>query len=88
LPTVIAGTVPYQYPGPSGGPCTPATYAPCQQYTQDIEADVSLLAADGLDVRLFVTGNFLFGTAAEMADNLHPNALGHVELSHAVESVW
>jgi lysophospholipase L1-like esterase len=88
LPTVFAGTVPYQYPGPSGGQCTAAAYAPCQQYTQDIEADVSLLAADGLDIRLFDTGKFLSATAADMTDTLHPNALGHIELSHAVESVW
>jgi lysophospholipase L1-like esterase len=88
LPAVIVGTVTYQYHGPSGGPCTAATYAPCQQYTQDIEADVSLLSADGLDIKLVDTRKFMFGSASEMSDALHPNTLGQKELSNAFESVW
>ena len=88
LPTVFAGTVPYQYPGPSGGPCTAATYEPCQNYTEDIETDINLLTGDGLDIRLFDTRMYMHGTAAEMVDALHPNALGHMELSQAVEAVW
>jgi hypothetical protein len=88
LPTVFAGTIPYQYPGPNGGPCTQANDQPCQQYIQDIQADVTLLTGDGLNIVIFDTRKFMFGTAAEMNDNLHPNVLGQSELAQAVESVW
>jgi hypothetical protein len=87
LPIVFAGTIPYQYYA-SGGQCTQTNDEPCNEYTQDIEADVTLLSGDGLDIRLFDTRKFMFGTAAEMSDALHPNALGQQELSQAVESVW
>jgi lysophospholipase L1-like esterase len=85
---VFAGTVPYQYPGPSGGPCTATAYEPCQDYTQDIETDINLFTGDGLDIRLFDTRIYMHGTSAEMSDTLHPNALGQMELSQAVEAVW
>lgn len=85
LPTVLAGTLTYQY---NNGQCNAAAEQPCLSYTQDIVADVNLLSTDGLDVRLFDTHKYMFGTAGEMNDSLHPNALGHVELSHAVEAVW
>jgi lysophospholipase L1-like esterase len=88
LPTVFAGTIPYQNPGPPGGACTAATDQPCQEYIQDIEADVNLFTGDGLDIRLFDTRLYMHGTAAEMADGLHPNALGQMELSQSVEAVW
>jgi lysophospholipase L1-like esterase len=82
---VLAGTVPYQY---KDGQCTFLSDEPCLAYTQEIEADVSLFAGDGLDVRLFDTHKYMYATAKEMSDALHPNALGQVELSHAVEAVW
>jgi hypothetical protein len=85
LPTVVVGTVPYQY---DNGQCTVANDQPCQEYIQDIEADVNLFAADGLNVKLFDTRDYMFGTAAEMSDSLHPNALGQIELSHSVEASW
>lgn len=85
LPTVLAGTVPYQY---ESGRCTVANDQPCQEYIQDIEADVNLFAADGLNVKLFDTRQYIFGTSAEMSDALHPNALGQIELSHSVEASW
>jgi lysophospholipase L1-like esterase len=88
LPTVFAGTIPYQYPGPSGGPCTAATDQPCQEYIQDIQADVSLFTSDGLDIRVFDTRLYMLGTAAEMTDALHPNVLGQMKLSQSLEAVW
>ena len=85
LPTVLAGTIPYQF---NTGQCTASSDEPCLQYTQDIEADEKLFSADGLDVRLFDTREYMFGTAAEMNDPLHPNVLGQIELSHSVEASW
>ena len=86
-PTVLLGTVPPQRKGDTGFACGPSD-APCEEYTQDIEADAALFAGDGLDVRLFDTHKYLSGTMADMSDALHPNVLGHMELSHAVESVY
>jgi hypothetical protein len=85
MPTVLAGTIPYQL---DTGKCTKSSDQPCQEYIQDIEADVNLFSGDGLDVRLFDTRKFMYGTDAEMNDSLHPNVFGQVELSHAVEVAW
>jgi lysophospholipase L1-like esterase len=85
LPTVLAGTIPYQF---NDGQCTASSDEPCLEYIRDIDADVRQFSADGLDVRLFDTRMYMFGTAAEMNDTLHPNALGQIELSHAVEASW
>lgn len=85
MPTVLAGTIPYQF---NNGHCNVSSDQPCLEYIRDIEADVNLFSGDGLDVRLFDTRKFMFGTAAEMSDRLHPNAAGQVELSHAVEGSW
>ena len=85
LPTVLVGTIPYQL---DSGKCNSSSDQPCLEYTLDIEADVNLFAADGLDVRLFDTRKYLRGTAAEMNDSLHPNVTGQIELSHAVEASW
>ncbi len=85
LPTVLAGTIPYQF---NDGKCTSSSDEPCLEYINDIELDVSLFSADGLDIRLFDTREYMFGTAAEMSDSLHPNVLGQVELSQSVEALW
>ena len=87
LPTVLVGTITFQLMGASDGACT-VTDAPCAQYVLDQKADAALLLSDGLDVRVFDTRQYMFGTSSEMNDGLHPNALGQVELSHAVEAVW
>jgi lysophospholipase L1-like esterase len=84
FPTVLVGTIPSQRPGSR---CD-SSHGACQHYIDDIEADVNLLAADGLKVRLFDTRTFMFGTPLEMNDPVHPNEYGHLELGHAVESVW
>ncbi len=87
LPSVLVGTIPYQLHGASGGACT-SDDDPCLEYIRDIEADVNLIAADGLKVRLFDTRKYMFGTIKEMSDALHPNALGQFELSQSVEASW
>ena len=85
MPTVLAGTITYQF---NTGRCNPTSEEPCLEYTQDIEADEKLFSADGLDVRLFDTRKYMFAAAAEMNDALHPNVLGQIELSHSVEASW
>ncbi|NYF78250.1 SGNH/GDSL hydrolase family protein [Granulicella arctica] len=87
LPTVLVGTIPFQLHGPHGDACS-LSDAPCLKYIQDIQADVDLFSGDGLDVRLFDTRQYMFGTSSEMNDPLHPNAKGQIELSHAVEAVF
>lgn len=84
LPTVLVGTIPYQEPG-SG--CN-SSGGFCGKYIKDIEADVDLLSNDGLNVRLFDTRKFMFGSPPEMNDFVHPNEIGQFELSHAVEAIW
>jgi lysophospholipase L1-like esterase len=86
LPRVLLGTIPYEY---DSGKCNVAVSdVPCQEYIEIIEADLNLLLADGLNVSLFDTRKYLPATAQDMYDAFHPNALGHIELSHAVESAW
>lgn len=85
MPTVLAGTITYQF---NTGQCNPTSEEPCLQYNQDIEANEKLFSADGLDVRLFDTRKYMFATAAEMNDALHPNVLGQIELSHSLEASW
>jgi lysophospholipase L1-like esterase len=55
-------------------------------YTADIMANVALLAHDGLPVTLFDPPHYMTGTAADMNDALHPNALGNEEIFKAIES--
>jgi lysophospholipase L1-like esterase len=86
-PTVLIGTVPFQMRDGEKKYCY-SSDLPCLAYIADIEADVKLLAEDGVDVRLFDTRRFMFGMPDEMYDGLHPNALGHLELSHSVEASW
>jgi hypothetical protein len=87
LPTVLVGTITYQLQGGGEGACT-SSDAPCLQYIQDEKSDVTLLSGDGLDIRIFDTRQYMFGTASEMNDSLHPNVYGQQELSHSVEAVW
>ena len=72
FPTVLVGTIPSQLPG---NRCN-SSHGACQHYIDDIQADVNLLAADGLKVRLFDTRTFMFGTPLEMNDPVHPNNTG------------
>ncbi|MGF7180815.1 hypothetical protein [Tunturiibacter psychrotolerans] len=86
LPTVLVGTIPFHIQNPTD-PCN-FPKGTCQVYIEDIEADVNLFSADGLNVRLFDTRKYMFGTPAEMNDMLHPNRLGQMELSRSVEALW
>jgi hypothetical protein len=74
--------------GPLRGDPVHGSDCTCSQRFPKIKSDAALLAGDGLDVRIFDTRQYMFGTASEMNDALHPNAFGQVELSHSVEAVW
>ena len=87
LPAVLVGTITYPLHN-SSEQAFDSPNGAYLRYIQDIEEDVGLLAGDGLSVRLFDTRKFMHGTKAEMNDHDHPNELGQLELSHAVESVW
>lgn len=87
LPTVLAGTVPYQLHTGANAGCQ-SSDAPCLAYNSDIAADAALLAGDGLNVRLFDTRRYLRGTDEEMSDATHPNARGQQKLSEAVKAAW
>lgn len=87
LPTVLVGTIPYQLLFAGSARCTQSD-SPCLQYIHDIESNINLLASDGLDVRLFDTRQYMLGNPNEMTDSVHPNSLGQIELSHAVEATF
>ncbi len=87
LPTVLAGTVPYQMHTGQDVGCQ-ATDAPCLAYNSDILADVNMFAGDGLNVLLFDTRQYLEGSTTEMSDAVHPNAKGQEKLSEAVWAAW
>ncbi len=85
-PRLLVGTtVPQNRDGISQ--CVPNP-VPCQLYTADITANGNLIAGDGLDVELFNTGKYMSANTADMADNYHPNSLGHVEMAHAVQDIY
>lgn len=82
LPRVLVGDLPNQYlAAPWASPASQLVY------NADITANVALLAADGIDLRLAPTRNYMLGTLAEMHDTLHPNALGHQHIEAAFLSV-
>ena len=87
LPTVLVGTIPYQHHESGSGNCTP-TDPICLAYVQDIENNAAQFSVDGLAVKIFDTREFMHGTAAEMSDTLHPNALGQQEIGASVEAAW
>ncbi|WP_424165193.1 hypothetical protein [Terracidiphilus sp.] len=87
LPTVLAGTVPYQLHTGQNVGCQ-STDAPCLAYNSDILADINMFAGDGLNVLLFDTRQYLQATSAEMSDAIHPNAAGQEKLSEAVQAAW
>ena len=77
-PTVLVGDLPLQLL--SNPTATPSDQA---QYTQDIRDDLSLLQADGLDLRSIPTGQFFHATPLEMNDQVHPSILGQSHLADA-----
>ncbi len=78
LPRVLAGDLPNQELTDPWAPIASQLI-----YNADIAANVALIASDGIDLRLASTRNFMLGSAAEMTDSLHPNALGHQHLEAA-----
>jgi lysophospholipase L1-like esterase len=84
LPNVLVGDVPYAVNTASTGCAGTAT--PALEYIAEIQKTVMILSADGLNVRYVPTREYMFGTPAEMEDVVHPNPLGHTELSKAFEA--
>ena len=84
LPNVLVGDLPYAVNTASTGCSTTAT--PSLRYMAEIQKTVVMLSGDGLNVRYVPTREYMFGTVAEMADMVHPNQRGHVELSKAFEA--
>ena len=76
-PTILASDIPYQTNSSNVNAAGIATY------TADIQANITLLQPDGLDIRFVPTQQFLFATPAEMMDPVHPNAVGLAELAAA-----
>lgn len=52
------------------------------QYDKDAQADIALLASDGLPIR-FVNVQQYLNTTTDMTDSLHPNNAGHAHLEQA-----
>jgi hypothetical protein len=84
LPNVLVGDIPYAVKTASTG-CA-GTDTPSLKYIAEIQKTVVMLSGDGLNVRYIPTRAFMFGTVAEMVDQVHPNERGHVELSKAYEA--
>jgi lysophospholipase L1-like esterase len=86
LPRVLVGTTPLQLAA-STAVCG-VTQIVCLAYSADITANVALFAGDGLNVQLFDSSKYMTGTSADMSDIVHPNALGHREIAHAIQDVY
>ena len=87
LPTVLVGTIPYQYHENGSGTCT-LHDAICWAFVRVIRNSVDLLRMDGLNVKVFDTRKYMLGSASEMTDPLHPNVLGHEEIGRSLEEAW
>lgn len=82
-PTVFSTDVPNQ--NLSQAFVTPAVV---DQYSADALADVTLLAADGLDLRPVSTHTYLTGNPAEFNDFVHPSQLGQQHLAAAFQAAF
>jgi lysophospholipase L1-like esterase len=83
LPLVVVGDPPREAPNAL---CS-QTPSICADYVSDIQANVALLAGDGLNVIYAENHSYMLGTYAEMNDQVHPNTLGQSELRQAFEAV-
>ena len=81
-PTVLVSDLPSQSQSAPRDPAAVTTL-----FAAGIQANVALLAADGLDLRLVPTRSFMTGAPEAMSDQVHPNALGHTQLAGAFESL-
>ena len=80
-PVVLASDIPYSLNTAITG-CS-GTATPSLMYMTEIENAVELLNGDALNIAYIPTREYMFGTAAELEDLVHPNAVGHKELSNA-----
>jgi lysophospholipase L1-like esterase len=83
MPLVLVGTTPRQEPGAT---CSQSDN-PCAAYIADIEANVDLLAGDGLAVDLFDSRKYTTGTGIDMEDSIHPNPLGQYDIALSLAEV-
>ncbi len=82
-PTVLVSDIPNQLStAPAAAPGLIAAY------TQAIQSTVTQFQADGLDVRLIPTQQYMLGTAAEMSDSIDPNSLGQTHFTEAFGSIF
>ncbi len=81
-PTVLVSDLPAEN---QAAPRDPASTT--DLFSADIQANVALLAADGLDLRLVTTRNWMHGAPEAMSDQVHPNPLGHTQLTAAFDSM-
>lgn len=85
LPEVVVGQIPLQ----EAGTVTACGQAPslCDSYNIVVRSNIVLFAGDGLNVIYAQNHTYMQASSAEMADGLHPNALGQSELRYAFEVV-
>ncbi len=83
-PVVLASDIPYSL-NTAGTGCSGSATASLL-YMAQIESAVELLNGDALNVAYIPTREYMFGTLAELEDNVHPNEAGHRELSNAFQS--
>jgi len=83
-PVVLASDIPYSL-NTAGTGCS-GTATPSLLYIEQIENAVELLNGDALNITFIPTRDYMFGTSAELEDNVHPNEVGHRELSNAFQS--
>lgn len=81
LPPIVVGDLPNQRLSSAY-----ASTAVQLAYSADIRANVALLRGDGPDLRFAADRSTMTGTDAEMADSLHPNALGQQHLQAAFQT--
>lgn len=80
-PRLLVGDLPNQA---YGSPVAPiASQLVYVGHTTDIE---QLLQSDDMDVHRALTRTYMLGTVYEMADQLHPNAVGQLELEKAFDA--
>ena len=81
-PTVLVSDLPSENQAGSRDPASVTDL-----FAADIQANVALLAGDGLNLRLVPTRNWMRGAPEAMADAIHPNPLGHAQLATAFDSI-
>jgi lysophospholipase L1-like esterase len=78
IPQLVVGDIPQQLQHDSN-----ASVSAQLRYSADIQANLAQALADGMDVRFAPSRVTMWGTRAEMYDQVHPNAFGHQHLTTA-----